>query len=118
MIARIKITQYGLSVAAGGWDGKGDSGTDAWLGNHNNRLDYCSCALSSEAKALFGAVVGDLFVARFDNGFVLAKQFDDSTAELGEPRLDVFNPYKRDADQDEAGQFALVTIFKRTPLSA
>jgi len=113
MQERIKITQYGLSVSAGGWDGVGDSGTDAWLGNHNNKLDRCSCALSSEAKVLLGAVVGDLFLVEFANGFQLVKQYDDSTAELGEPRLDVFNPYAEDQEQVAAGDYAMVTIFKR-----
>lgn len=111
---RIKITQYGLSVAAGGWDGKGDSGTDAWLGNHSNRLDYCSCALTSKAKELFGAVVGDLFLVQFANGYWLVKQYDDSTsAELGEPRLDVFNPFKWNSEQEAAGDYAMVTLIKR-----
>lgn len=111
---RIKITQYGLSVKAGGWDGVGDSGTDKWLGNHNNILDLCSCALSPEARMLFSAVAGDLFLVEFDNGLKLVKQFDDSTAaNLGEPRLDVFNPYKEDQVQVHAGDFATVSLFKR-----
>ncbi len=111
---RIKITQYGLSIKAGGWDGKGDSGTDKWLGNHNNRLDACSCALSPEAKTLFGAVVGDLFLIEWSNGLKLVRQFDDSTAaNLGEPRLDLFFPYHMNEAVRQAGDFANVTLFKR-----
>lgn len=112
---RIKITQYGLSVAAGGWDGKGDSGTDKWLGNHNNKLDYCSCALSPEAKVLLGAAVGDLILVEFMSGLCLVKQYDDSTAELGDPRVDIFNPFVEDQEQVADGDFAMVTLFKRKP---
>ena len=110
----VQITQYGLSKKAGGWDGAGDSGTDNWLGNHGNRLNGCSCALSPEFAHAIGAVNGDLLLIEFSTGLKLVKAFDDlTTPGLTNFRLDVFNPYHFDNVQDAAGQFATVTLYPR-----
>lgn len=116
MIAPIEITQYGLSVAAGGWDGKGDSNTDKRLGNHNNRLNGCSCALSPEYAASLGAEHGDLLLIEFANGLRLVKSYDDSTARgLTNFRVDIFNAIEFDKVQDAAGMFAKsVTLFRQS----
>lgn len=115
MSNKIQITQYGLSEAAGGWDGKGDSDTDKRLGNHNNRLNGCSCALSPEYAKSIDAEHGDLFLIEWDNGLKMVKSYDDSTAPgLTNFRLDVFNALVRDTVQDTAGMFATVTIFRQS----
>lgn len=89
---RIKITEYGLSLKAGGWDTYGDSGTDNWEGNRNNKLSYFSCALTQTAQQGLQAKAGDILQIVFEGGKTLYRSFDDRAPE-DEPRLDMFFPY-------------------------
>lgn len=106
-----KVTQYGLSATAGGWDPDGDSGTDKWQGSHGNVLNFNSCALTVSAENALAATLpyGHPFLASRDSGrlmpgtplrvtmgaLVFIKNFDDRAPE-SDPRLDVFNPYAFD----------------------
>lgn len=115
---KMKCTQYGVSEAAGGWDGKGDSGTDSFLGNANNTLvNGVSCALSPSARAKLntlaphGNIQGYWLSIVFSNGFQYLRRVDDSTsAELLDDRVDFFNAYAFDKQMDAAGQFADVQV--------
>lgn len=103
---KIKITEYGLSIKAGGWDTYGDSGTDNWQGNRNNRLSRFSCALTQSAQDGLSAQSGDILKIVFDNGKTLYRSFDDRAPE-DEPRLDMFFPI---AFVPMPSEFAEVTV--------
>jgi hypothetical protein len=107
-----KITQYGLSAKAGGWDTYGDSSTDKFEGDHGNMLQNgISCALTASAVAGLlrpdGSPIlhGDYLQIVFENGFTYIRRWDD-TAPESDPRLDMFNAYAFDKQMDAAGQFA------------
>lgn len=96
MITKCRVTQYGLSKKAGGWDGVGDSGTDEWLGNHGNTLfDGFSCALTQAAQDALGIACkpGVLILIEFDDGTTQVRRFDDRAPE-SDSRLDMFNAYR------------------------
>lgn len=92
---RVKITQYGLSKASGGWDEYGDSGTDQWLGNRGNILNTSSCALTASAATALKAQHGCLLKIIFDQKHVYYRTYDD-TAPEDDPRLDMFFPWAFD----------------------
>jgi hypothetical protein len=105
---QIKITQYGLSIKAGGWDSYGDSGTDKFQGDHNNTiLNGTSCALTASARDGLGAQRGDLLRITFDNGYKYYRRYDD-TAPESDPRLDMFNAWA--FDKQVPAEFAAVEI--------
>lgn len=105
---RVKITQYGLSVKAGGWDGVGDSGTDAFEGNENNTIvDGESCALTVSAQHGLGCKFGDKLLITYDDGSTETRTVADRAPE-SDPRLDRFNAYTEDPNQPS--DFAEVTI--------
>jgi hypothetical protein len=107
---KTKITQYGLSLKALGWDGVGDSGTDNFEGDHGNVIQNgISCALTASAAALLGAKHGDYLQILFANGFAYIRRYDD-TAPEDDPRLDMFNAYAWDKQMDGEGQFADVRV--------
>lgn len=104
---RIKITQYGISVKNRGWDGVGDSGTDKFLGNHNNKLvDGVSCALTVSAQTILGAKAGDWLFIVFDDNTTQIRRFDDRAPE-SDPRLDLFNAWK---ERKQGSDFADVVV--------
>lgn len=97
MIEGVEVTQFGLSIAAGGWDGKGDSGTDAWLGDRNNILNSSSCALSPVAEKGLGVKGGEILKIYFDEKHIYFRTFDDRTSpDLTNARVDFFFPYAFD----------------------
>lgn len=109
---KIKITEYGLSKKAGGWDGIGDSGTDAWLGNHSNLLNTSSCALTRSAQDLLHAMPGDLLKVKFNERYVYYVTFDDRAPE-DDPRVDMYFPFVRPVEFNHLSDFADVTIFQK-----
>lgn len=131
-VFNVKITQYGLSLKAGGWDGVGDGGTDAWQGNHGNALNFSSCALTLSAENALADTLpyGSPFLAsreskrlmpgtplqvQFAGGLVFIRNFDDRAPEA-DPRLDVFNPWAFDPTLTE--DFAGVSVCSTAPVSA
>lgn len=112
---RCKITQYGLSIKAGGWDTYGDSGTDKFHGDHGNTIqNSISCALTSSAVAELGTKHGDYLQIVFSNGFTYIRRYDD-TAPEADVRLDMFNAYA--FDQQIPTEFADVKIVTFTSSS-
>lgn len=110
---KIRITRYGLSIKAGGWDPDGDSSTDDWIGNHNNHLSSASCAVSPSAKALLGCVNGDILDISFDIQREQLRRVDDTAPEgskgdLDEPHIDLFYPWK---DDPTLPDYAMVRVF-------
>lgn len=104
---RVKITQYGLSKHAGGWDPYGDSGTDKYIGSRNNKLvDGVSCALTESAEEGLGCKFGDTLLVTFDDGSTQARVVADRAPEE-DARLDMFNAL---AELPQASTFAEVTI--------
>lgn len=109
-VLRVKITQYGLSKKAHGWDGVGDSGTDAWLGNHGNKLiDGFSCALTERAQELLGCVAGALILITFDDGTTQVRRFDDRAPEA-DARLDMFNAYRMRPQGSDYAEVSLLHV--------
>lgn len=127
---QMKTTRYGLSQAAGGWDGIGDSGTDSWLGNHGNALNTASCALTVSAEAAIAETLsladyrrlldgnGQVIPGRLKAGTILKivwpgthlvafKTFDDRAPENDE-RLDIFLPWKDDSSIPDRGQVSVI----------
>jgi hypothetical protein len=104
------LTRYGKSVAAGGWDGVGDSGTDAGLGCANNKLvDGLSCALSKPAEALLGVKVGTMLEILGSNGVTYLRRFDDRTDQtLPEKRIDFYCEWQDDPSIPDTGRVLAV----------
>ena len=106
-MTRLKITQYGISIQAGGWDGKGDSGTDQWLGNEGNTLvDGVSCALTQSAQKELCAKFGDTLLITYDDGSTEQRIVADRAPE-DDGRLDRFNAYR---ELSQPSDFANVVI--------
>lgn len=83
-----KITRYGRSVKAGGWDTYGDSSTDQGLGNHGNILTFRACALTESAKEGLNAQNGSLLKITFADGSHQYRTVED-TAPEEDPRVDL-----------------------------
>lgn len=94
----VEVTQYGKSEESGGWDGKGDSGTDKGLGCHNNKLeDGISCALSKPAEEQLRVRPGVWLEVLLSNGKTIERRFDDRTDQsLPNARVDLYNEWKFD----------------------
>lgn len=89
---KIKITQYGLSVKAGGWDASGDTLTDKQQGNNDNHIDYGSCAMTVKSCDDLGVPHKDgktVLRIDFGNDNVIYRRHDD-TAPESEARVDCF----------------------------
>lgn len=110
----VEVTQYGKSEQAGGWDGKGDSGTDAGLGCHNNKLeDKISCALSKPAEEQLRVRPGVWFEILLSNGVTLTRRFDDRTDQsLPNARVDLYNEWEFDNTIPDQG---MVIAIKALP---
>lgn len=115
MSVQVQVTQFGLGLKAGGWDGASDSGTDAWLGNRNNTLNMSSCALSKPAEEALGQLNGsplkggELLRIYFDVKHIYYRTFDDRTDQtLPNARVDFFFPYAFDKTVPDS--LALVTV--------
>lgn len=104
---KIKITQYGLSRSAGGWDPDGDSETDQWLGNMGNILNTSSCAITDSAMKDLGAKHGDLLQIVFDTKHVYYRRIDDRAPEA-DARVDMFFPFA--FDKSIPADYADVTL--------
>lgn len=98
MSLAVEITAYGKSIEAGGWDGKGDSGTDAGLGCINNQLvDGVSCALSKPAEEQLLVKPGVWLDILLANGITIQRRFDDRTDQnLSNARIDLYEEWKFD----------------------
>lgn len=104
---KIKVTQYGKSIKAGGWDTYGDSFTDRFVGDHGNILnDGLSCALTHSARDALGAKHGDTIIIDFGDGKKETREYDD-TAPESDMRVDLFN---YDSFVPDLPLFAEVTI--------
>ena len=93
MSLNVEITQYGPSEKVGGWDGKGDSGTDDGLGCYNNKLeDGISCALSKPAEEALRVKPGVWLDILLSNDVTIERRFDDRTDQnLPNARVDLYN---------------------------
>ena len=94
-----KITQYGLSKRAGGWDPDGDSGTDNWQGDAGNTLNFSSCALTQAARTALAILPKEIVLVKIttsDPRVVLYRTTDDCAPEA-EERLDLFMPWAFDS---------------------
>jgi hypothetical protein len=109
-VAKIKITQYGLSKKAGGWDPDGDDDTDRWVGD-DGPISYLSCALTLGAQSIIGLPPGKSDRARlkivFPDGTTIFRFWSDRAPEA-DPRLDLFMPYF--FDRTIPADFAEVSI--------
>ncbi len=83
----IYITHYGPSPRVGGWDHPGDSQTDAGQGNHNNKLNSLSLAISGDIVASAGLKPGDQV---YINGEYIGN-YDDSPDKNENGRVDIYD---------------------------
>lgn len=102
------ITRYGLSKKVGGWDTYGDSGTDDWIGDHNNHLTTASCALNALAMELFGCKSGDILRIVIDLQREQFRRVDDTAPEIDKPRVDLFYPW---CDDPTLPDTALISVY-------
>lgn len=103
----IRITQYGLSVKAGGWDTYGDSLTDKGFGCFGNKLTAQGCALTKGAQEALGATKLCWLQVKFSNGIVHVRQFQDRAPE-DEERLDEYNPEAFIKDQPDYAEVSII----------
>lgn len=108
MSIQASITRYGLSPKVGGWDVPGDSATDRFEGNHDNKLvDGLSCALTVKLAALLAAteqkqwedILGRKISIVWDCGVAEVRQYDDTApgiagGDVSDILLDRFCSYK------------------------
>jgi hypothetical protein len=108
-MTEMRITQYGLSRRAGGWDPDGDASTDHGFGDHGNLLvDGQSCALTRLAAETLALSHGQWIQIVWDNGYSEKRSYDD-TAPEADARVDLFN---RNAFNNAIrGDFATVAQF-------
>ena len=99
MSVKMKATQYGRSIKAGGWDADGDSGTDAGLGNSGKEMSFRAAALTEKARELLGIDRADhrLLDVDFGNGIVQRRR-DEDTAPEDEARIDLLNYWQFNPD--------------------
>lgn len=111
----IQVTQYGPSKKIGGWDNYSDSGTDAGLGCHNNKLeDGISCALSKPAEEQLRVKPGVWLDILLSNDKVIQRRFDDRTdPSLPNARVDLYQKLAFDNTIPEQG---MVIAIKALPV--
>lgn len=92
----------------GGWDHDGDSDTDKFLGNHDNKLvDGLSCALTVKLAILLAAtekkewqtILGRKISIVWEDGTTEVRQYDDTApgiagGDVSDILLDRFCAYK------------------------
>lgn len=117
MSLNVMVTQYGPSEKVGGWDGDGDSGTDAGLGCHNNKLeDGISCALSKPAEEALGVKPGVWLDILLSNDIMIERRFDDRTdPSLPNARVDLYNFKGFDNTIPDSG---MVVAIKAKPVTS
>ena len=107
---KARITQFGLSVKAGGWDQYGDPETDKFIGAHGKLMPQAAvdCALTDSLRDKLGIKPGQ-YVKVCWPAQTLCLRFIDRAPE-SDDRVDVFRPYQFSLAQDHWGDFADVTI--------
>lgn len=102
------VTRYGLSPKVGGWDHDGDSQTDQFIGNHDNKLvDGLSCALTVKLadllaeplKTSWQGILGRKIGILWEDGTTEVRRYDDTApglagGDVSDFLLDRFCAYK------------------------
>jgi hypothetical protein len=103
---QMRITRYGKSKEAGGWDNYQDDGTDKLEGDHGNTLvDKVSCALTASARAALNISHGQWVFIQFSDGLFQCRRYDDTAPEENE-RVDLFYEFH----DEELSELADVTV--------
>ena len=100
----VYITHYGPGKKVGGWDKNSDSNTDAGKGNHNNKLNHDSLAISDDIAKKAGIKPGDPV---YVNGQYLGN-YDDRAPEHG--RIDIYDPLNSVKEQFWGGMLWGATV--------
>lgn len=109
-----EITQYGRSVKAGGWDIDGDDDTDKFEGNIGTIYSGVDCAVTDSMRAALGGPADGkwlriIFHDKNKNAVEYRRRIGDRAPE-SDKRVDFFNYWAFDHQQDGLGDYALVEL--------